>query len=173
MQGQETTCSGLCCDLSQTITSEEIKYANLSVHTASNNTKVEQRKRFYLPAEQSEDPVFLVRSHLNCSTWQLQRLHAYFWWLNVIRHSSTLWLMLHTMTLPVQSPDRRCQSSRNRHFTALLWASIVLWKMGHSWTTYGKTEMFHQLQTTQSVLYLIFHKCFSPGGVLHFPCPIF
>lgn len=170
MQGQETTCSGLCGDLSQTITSEEIKYANLSVHTASNNTKVEQRKRFHLPAEQSEHPVFLVRSHLNCSTWQLQRLHAYFWWLNVIRHFSTLWLMLHTMTLPVQSPDRRCQSSRNRHFTALLWASIVLdiheqhMEKRKCFISFGRHKVF---------CIWFFHKCFSPGGVLHFPCPIF
>lgn len=61
MQWQYTACFSLCSDFSQTISSEEIKYANLSIQTASDNTEVGESQRFYLSAEKSAfNSVFLV-----------------------------------------------------------------------------------------------------------------
>ncbi len=53
VQGQYSARFSLRRDVSQTISGEEIKYANLSIHTASNNTEEEESQRFYLPAEKS------------------------------------------------------------------------------------------------------------------------
>ncbi len=52
-QGQYSVCFSLGYDVCQTIPSEEIKYANLSICTASNHTEVDESQRFYLPAKRS------------------------------------------------------------------------------------------------------------------------
>lgn len=54
VQGQYLSCFSLCCDFSQTVSSEEIKYADLSVHTAGDHTEVDESQRFDLPAEKSK-----------------------------------------------------------------------------------------------------------------------
>lgn len=53
VQGQYLDCFILCLDFSQTITSQEIKYTDLSVHTAGNNSEVDESQRFNLPAGKS------------------------------------------------------------------------------------------------------------------------
>lgn len=53
VQGQDSACFSLRRDISQTISGEEMKYANLPIPAASNNTEVEESQRFYLPAEKS------------------------------------------------------------------------------------------------------------------------
>ena len=47
---------------------------------------------------------------------------AYIGWVNVMRHSVASRWVLHAMTFPPASPDRRCHRSKNKHFTALVWA---------------------------------------------------
>lgn len=51
VQGQYSSCFSLCRDFSQTISSQEIKHANLSIHTAGDDTEVDESQRFNLPAE--------------------------------------------------------------------------------------------------------------------------
>lgn len=66
VQGQYLSCFSLCCDFSQTVSGEEIKYADLSVHTASNHTEVDESQRFDLPAEKSAfSSTFMVKRHIH------------------------------------------------------------------------------------------------------------
>lgn len=51
MQRQQATCRRLGCDVSQTISSEEIKYADLPVDAAGDDSQVDESQRVNLPAE--------------------------------------------------------------------------------------------------------------------------
>lgn len=65
VQGQYLSCFSLCCDFSQTVSGEEIKYADLSVLTAGNHTEVDESQRFDLPAGKSAFSLkFKVKRHI-------------------------------------------------------------------------------------------------------------
>lgn len=79
--------------------------------------------------------LYCISDNVTFWAYQLQRFLAYFGWLKVIRLSLASQLTLQAMTWPLESPDKKCHSSKNRHFTELLWASITF---GKSSTIYKK-----------------------------------
>lgn len=74
VQRQYLDCFILCLDFSQTITSQEIKYTNLSVHTAGNNSEVDESQRFNLSA--GESAAFRI-IRVKCVKWQTTTWYYY------------------------------------------------------------------------------------------------
>lgn len=64
VQGQYLACSTLRYDVSQTIPSQEIKYANLSIQTAGDDTEIHESQRSNPSADKPAISVTGVRGQM-------------------------------------------------------------------------------------------------------------
>lgn len=118
MHRQQCAILGLRRDHFQTVASQEVEHANLSIGAAGQHAKEGEAQRFDLPAGK-------VGGSFREDISTFKNGLAYFGCLKVTRQRSTSLPTLQAMTWPSTSADKKCRSSRNRRFTQALCASIT------------------------------------------------